>query len=74
MFGLKCQFILPGFGINHIFFRLADELPIFNATYSLFFFILIDRSDASQSNLRSSAYEAVMELIKNSPKVMMASL
>eukprot|EP00794_Sanderia_malayensis_P017676 gene17676-19438_t len=27
-----------------------------------------ERHDASQSNLRSSAYEAVMELIKNSPK------
>ncbi len=27
-----------------------------------------ERHDAGQSNLRSSAYEAVMELIKNSPK------
>lgn len=27
-----------------------------------------DRPDASQSNLRSAAYEALMEMIKNSPK------
>ncbi|XP_059088722.1 importin subunit beta-1-like [Tigriopus californicus] len=27
-----------------------------------------DRADASQSNLRSAAYEALMEMIKNSPK------
>lgn len=28
-----------------------------------------DRTDAHVSNLRSAAYEALMELIKNSPKV-----
>ena len=27
------------------------------------------RSDGNQANLRSAAYEAVMEMIKNSPKV-----
>jgi len=52
----------------------SDEEP---ATYILsgrFKFIVekliatAERNDSSQSNLRSSAYEAVMELIKNSPK------
>ena len=28
-----------------------------------------DRNDGAQHNLRSAAYEALMELIKNSPKV-----
>ena len=27
------------------------------------------RADASQRNLRSAAYEALMEMVKNSPKV-----
>jgi importin subunit beta-1 len=29
---------------------------------------LSDRPDAAQANLRSAAYEALMEMIKNSPK------
>jgi importin subunit beta-1 len=29
---------------------------------------LPDRPDAAQANLRSAAYEALMEMIKNSPK------
>ena len=28
-----------------------------------------DRTDGNQHNLRSAAYEALMELVKNSPKV-----
>ena len=28
-----------------------------------------DRPDSNQQNLRSAAYEAIMELVKNSPKV-----
>ena len=32
-------------------------------------FLLHKRADGSQNNLRSAAYEALMELVKNSPKV-----
>jgi importin subunit beta-1 len=32
------------------------------------FFQCSDRPDAAQANLRSAAYEALMEMIKNSPK------
>ena len=28
-----------------------------------------DRADAATANLRSAAYEALMEMVKNSPKV-----
>lgn len=31
--------------------------------------LLFNRPDANQGNLRSAAYEALMELIKNSAKV-----
>ena len=33
----------------------------------------MSRADGSHSNLRSAAYEALMELVKNSPKVDLAS-
>ena len=33
-----------------------------------------DRNDGAQHNLRSAAYEALMELIKNSPKVYIGSV
>jgi hypothetical protein len=36
----------------------------FEQVYALFF-----RADGNQHNLRSAAYEALMEMVKNSPKV-----
>lgn len=35
--------------------------------YSAVFFLF--RADGNQHNLRSAAYEALMEMVKNSPKV-----
>ena len=39
-----------------------------NLIYKVFF-VFFCRPEANQGNLRSAAYEAIMELIKNSAKV-----
>lgn len=50
-----------------------DETPVTYCLSQFFEFIIqrlletTDRSDGSQANLRSAAYEALMEMIKNSP-------
>ena len=46
-----------------LFLLWMDQIVI-----PLWFFFLY-RSDGNQHNLRNAAYEALMEMIKNSPKV-----
>ena len=45
---------------------IVKEFPVF---YHLALSKIVFRSDGNQHNLRNAAYEALMEMVKNSPKV-----